>query len=73
MFIVSDHYVSITPNPAVAGQEVEFRCGFGYFPSYVTDITWTKDDVEIVTVNQWGISSILAIDGIISSTEGKLL
>ena len=71
--IVSDHYVSITPNPAVIGQEVEFRCGFGYFTSYVTAIYWTKNNVEVITINGWGISSNLSIDNVITSTEGKLI
>ena len=71
MLIVSDHYVSITPNPVVVGQEVEFRCGLGYFPSYVNDITWFKDDVQVVFVNVWGSTSTLSLDGVITSTKGK--
>ena len=73
LLIVSEHYVSITPNPAVIGQEVEFRCAFWYFPSYVTALYWTKNDVEVVTVDGWGSSSTLLIDGVMTCTEGKLV
>ena len=52
------------------GQEVEFRCDYGYFADYIIDVFWTKDDEQIININQWGTASTFTFDGILASVEG---